>query len=339
MKKSSAAVAGCLLAAVVGASDQAPRQASDIELYAELARRSAANSANKGKAKSASPAPSLTASPFDSLIAELRFREKVVYGVDDRLEVYAVMDKDILDGIRGTAALIRGQNLKQGPNGWTITAATLAQANSVCPSEKFATQVTAAFCSGFLMRADRLVTAGHCVKSQADLANFKVVFDYRMKSANGLAVPVSADSIYSASAILGRMEDKNGADWAVVKLDRPVVDRKPLRLRTMGKIAGNDPVYVVGCPSGLPMKYAGGAEVRDNMPPAFFVANLDTYGGNSGSPVFSTKSHDVEGILVRGEADYLTSDAGCDVSKICPTTGCRGEDVTRIREIPVAHLQ
>ncbi|WP_420540401.1 S46 family peptidase (plasmid) [Paenibacillus polymyxa] len=47
--------------------------------------------------------------------------------------------------------------------------------------------------------------------------------------------------------------------------------------------------------------FAVGAAVRDNPPNAFFVANLDTYGGNSGSPVFNSDTHEVEGILVRGE--------------------------------------
>ena len=60
----------------------------------------------------------------------------------------------------------------------------------------------------------------------------------------------------------------------------------------------------------------------------FFVANLDTYGGNSGSPVFNAASYKVEGILVRGENDFVTNGT-CYVSLVCPTTGCRGEDVTR----------
>lgn len=40
----------------------------------------------------------------------------------------------------------------------------------------------------------------------------------------------------------------------------------------------------------------------------------------------------VEGILVRGEADYV-SNGTCNVSKVCPSTGCRGEDCTRIAEL------
>jgi hypothetical protein len=82
----------------------------------------------------------------------------------------------------------------------------------------------------------------------------------------------------------------------------------------------------------LPTKFADGAAVRNNQPDAFFVANLDTYGGNSGSPVFNSDTHEVEGILVRGDADFVQH-GNCQVSLVCPTTGCRGEDCTRIAEI------
>ena len=71
--------------------------------------------------------------------------------------------------------------------------------------------------------------------------------------------------------------------------------------------------------------------VRDNSPGSFFVANLDTYGGNSGSPVFEEDSDIVEGILVRGDTDFV-SNGTCIVSNVCPTTGCGGEDVTRAAE-------
>ena len=36
----------------------------------------------------------------------------------------------------------------------------------------------------------------------------------------------------------------------------------------------------------------------------YFTANLDTYRGNSGSPVFNAITHKVEGVLVRGEQDF-----------------------------------
>jgi hypothetical protein len=75
----------------------------------------------------------------------------------------------------------------------------------------------------------------------------------------------------------------------------------------------------MGLPSGLPLKLAGGASVSNNQPAAFVVANLDTYGDNSGSPVFNAATQEVEGILVRGENDF-GQQGNCSVSLVCPTT-------------------
>jgi len=45
----------------------------------------------------------------------------------------------------------------------------------------------------------------------------------------------------------------------------------------------------------------------------------------------NSDTHEVEGILVRGEADFVQQGT-CPVSLVCPTTGCRGEDCTRTTE-------
>ena len=70
---------------------------------------------------------------------------------------------------------------------------------------------------------------------------------------------------------------------------------------------------------------------------AIFTANLDTYGGNSGSPVFNSETHEVEGILVRGDTDFVPL-GKCMVSAVCPTNGCIGEDCTRVSEF-LDHLE
>jgi len=108
-----------------------------------------------------------------------------------------------------------------------------------------------------------------------------------------------------------------------------------LTIRRDGKIAGNQPVHIIGHPVGLPAKYAAGAQVRDNSSAAYFVANLDSFGGNSGSPVFNAETHFVEGVLVRGDTDFVPH-GQCSVALVCPTGGCRGEDCTRTTEF--AHL-
>jgi V8-like Glu-specific endopeptidase len=175
---------------------------------------------------------------------------------------------------------------------------------------------------------DVIATAGHCVKSAADLAGLRFVFGFRMKDKARANTTFGADDVYEGKEILGRQLVGDGPDWALVRLKRAVVGRVPLAVRTSGKIGNRQAVFVIGHPNGLPTKYAPGAKVRDNTDASFFVANLDTYGGNSGSPVFSGSSFKVEGILVRGENDFV-SNGTCNVSLVCPTTGCRGEDVTR----------
>ena len=196
--------------------------------------------------------------------------------------------------------------------------------------ERFANQQAGAFCSSFLVGSTMIATAGHCATSD-DVTTVRFVFGFRMSDATTAVTRIRKSDVYAGKSIVGRVRENSGADWALVELDRPVTGRPILPIRRNGRIANNSPVSVMGHPSGLPLKFAAGSTVRDNSPSAFFVANLDTYGGNSGSPVFAADGT-VEGILVRGEADYV-SNGDCLVSKVCPSTGCRGEDCTRITEL------
>ena len=79
-------------------------------------------------------------------------------------------------------------------------------------------------------------------------------------------------------------------------------------MRLEGRPPLGERLTVVGHPAGLPVTISGGAAVQRHRP-TFFSADLDTYQGNSGSPVFNSdrlRSGDlfVEGILVRGESDF-----------------------------------
>ena len=180
-------------------------------------------------------------------------------------------------------------------------------------------------------RALRLsATAGHCANA-GNVTTILFVFGFRMEDATTPVTRIPNKDIYRGKLVVGRAEQAAGPDWGLIQLDRPVTGRTILKVRRTARIGDTAPVSVIGHPSGLPVKFAADANVRDNTPTAFFVANLDTYGGNSGSPVFDANGV-VEGILVRGEADYV-SNGTCNVSKVCPSTGCRGEDCTRIAEL------
>jgi hypothetical protein len=109
-----------------------------------------------------------------------------------------------------------------------------------------------------------------------------------------------------------------------------VAGHAPLKVNRSGAPAKGTPIIVIGHPAGLPTKVAGGAAVRE-VKEGYFTANLDTYGGNSGSAVFNARTGQIEGILVRGENDFVYDSANsCRRSNVCSADGCRGEDVTTI---------
>lgn len=277
--------------------------------------------------------PELAALPTPELVQTVRGRQKVVYGVDDRKDLYEVSRKTVLRAADAVCALVKAADLSPMANGhWRLRTVSYRQAYKLCSSELFVDQPLGCFCSGFLVGPNLLATAGHCVESTADLAGIRFVFGFRMKDGTEARTEFGPDDVYQGIEVVGRrLEGPSGRDWALVRLNRSVTGRKPLTFRRRGKIQKNRDLFVIGHPNGLPAKYADGASVRDNGPVPFFVANLDTYGGNSGSPVFDKQRVRVEGILVRGENDFVKM-GNCNVSLVCPSTGCRGEDVTRTTE-------
>ncbi len=277
--------------------------------------------------------PELAALPTANLVGMVRGRQKVVYGVDDRKDLYEITRKTVLRAADAVCALVKAKDLRPLANGgWRLRTISYQQNYKLCSSEPFVEQPLGCFCSGFLVGPNLLATAGHCVENTADLAGIRFVFGFRMKDGTQARTEFKSDEVYQGIEVIGRkLEEPSGRDWALVRLDRSVVGRKPVTFRRRGKIQKGRDLFVIGHPNGLPVKYADGASVRDNSPQPYFVANLDTYGGNSGSPVFDKRRVRVEGILVRGENDFVKM-GSCNVSLVCPSTGCRGEDVTRTTE-------
>jgi hypothetical protein len=252
--------------------------------------------------------------------------------VDDRKDFFEFKsDAKVRELANSVAALFSDTDVVDNGDGTsTLRTRTLGQAQRLCPQERFFDQPIGAFCSGFLVGVDLIATAGHCANA-GNVTTILFVFGFRMEDATTPVTRIPNTDIYRGKLVVGRAEQATGPDWGLIRLDRPVTGRTILKVRRTARIGDIAPVSVIGHPSGLPVKFADGANVRDNTPSAFFVANLDTYGGNSGSPVFDANGV-VEGILVRGEADYV-SNGTCNVSKVCPSTGCRGEDCTRIAEL------
>lgn len=261
--------------------------------------------------------------------------DKVVYGDDDRKDIFESTNTLYKTLARSTAAMISSGQLEEREGDMVEITGTTLEEDGICSDARFAKQITAANCSGFLVGDQYLVTAGHCIESINDCSRYSWVFDYANETSEKTNHIVSKSAVYTCTQIISRALDRaTDNDFALVKLDRKVEGRSPLKFRTSGKIADKNALVVIGHPSGLPSKIADGANVRSNSNKYYFQATLDTFGGNSGSAVFDTKTGVVEGILVRGERDYISDPVkGCSRPKVCKLTECRGEDVTRITNI------
>ncbi|MBF0363491.1 MAG: trypsin-like peptidase domain-containing protein [Oligoflexia bacterium] len=269
--------------------------------------------------------------------------DKGIYGEDNRNDLCTSTNTKFKVWAQSTAAQILKDRVVSRSNGSYLidskSFADLMMENEVnlCSEERFREQPAAANCSGFLVGEDRLVTAGHCVTNMNDCEKMLWVFDYKVKSGSTVSdqITVSSSNVYSCKEIISQeMEMGRGKDFALIRLDRKVKDRKPLSYRRNGTISVGEQVVVIGHPSGLPTKITDGAFVRDSADPIYFVANSDTYGGNSGSVVMNVKTGLVEGILVRGDQDFeMNFEKNCYMSKRCAENDCRGEDITKITVI------
>lgn len=268
---------------------------------------------------------------------------KVVHGKDNRVDAFHLTGTKWEELSRSVAMQVISSDLVSIDEAWMrLVGSSLSesQAPPLCQDELFATQTIVGRCSGFLVSDDHLLTAGHCIRIQSDCDQMFWVFDYELKHAGDLDYTmVPSENIFKCSEIISQhyfpFSLTDQLDFALIKLDRAVPNRSPLQVRWEGKIEDHAPLVVIGYPGGLPKKFADGAKVIENDNGVYFAANLDTFHGNSGSPVFHFETGLVEGILVRGENDYVY-DAINDCTRVntilnqCKDGACHLEDVTRV---------
>jgi len=257
--------------------------------------------------------------------------DKVIYGDDNRKNLYESTNAMELDLAESTAALISSSDLRAETDGFRIPSTTFGESFGMCASERFTNEPNPANCSGTLVGEDLFLTAGHCIQDMSDCREYKMVFGFNIKQAGQIPSKLAANDVVGCKEIVARQLNGNGADYAVIRLDRKITHRKPLAINRTNDLKAGDFVTVIGHPSGLPTKITDKGKVRDVNRNGYFMANTDTYGGNSGSGVFNSLTGKLEGILVRGENDY-TSSGGCRISYRVGEDEGRGEDITKVSE-------
>lgn len=273
-------------------------------------------------------------------IEGLKTAPKVIYGVDNRYDTEDFPDRTFREHAKSVAGMVSKNKIVkdwQNHEQHTFFKKTAKRAYGLCEEERFALQNVLPICTGFLVAPDILVTAGHCITSEEDCANFSWIFDYTEGTTK-----IPNNNIYNCKEIISK-ELKNTyltlKDYAVIRLDRKT-DRKPLKFRRRGKPNWGTPLVVIGHPIGLPQKIANGAEVKVGhiagaLTPLrsiirkrhFLMANVDAFVGNSGSPVFNEKTGEVEGILVEGAEDFIE-----DPDLLCKTSVKKSDSAFGVQE-------
>lgn len=358
--------AAAMLAVAMGAApvwagdleraNEAVKNATNEELLAEFQRRFDARkhppAATRSIVATRSPDSPFSGIGDADLVTATRAQTRGIYGVDTRMDFYRIPEGTVKDLARASAALFPVE--KTQPSGGNVALKTkplkdmrlLQSEMKLCANEKFNTQPSGAFCSGTLVGPDTVLTAGHCIHEiskngeTVPLSEVKFVFGYWMENATTASADLPSEQVFTGQDVLGG-EMNETRDWALVRLDRPVPETiaKPVTDWAREPVQAGQGVFVIGYPSGIPLKYAPGAHVRDASKPGFFVANLDSFGGNSGSGVYDQATNKLVGILVRGDTDYVEDKARkCLRVNVCPANGCQGEDVTRIGVVQAPQL-
>ncbi|MBC7712232.1 MAG: trypsin-like peptidase domain-containing protein [Rhizobacter sp.] len=277
--------------------------------------------------------------------AKIHLVNKVIYGDDNRVEIDQYSDSSYIKKANAIAARIPVKDLKPISSSYfSFPDTPIQDIRRLCENIPFNEQPAPADCTGFLTGPKTLVTAGHCMRSAMDCERNNWVFGFKSNVST-----FESSQIYSCKKIIAQKmvtTDYENVDYAVIELDREVEGATPLAFRKEGEISKDTPLLVIGHPSGLPMKAADGAVVKTEGNPAlveklarrpyFFAANLDTFGGNSGSPVFNLNTGLVEGILVKGRDDYkFDPNYMCyRLNKVEDNNGEDYELVMKIRNVP-----
>jgi V8-like Glu-specific endopeptidase len=269
---------------------------------------------------------------------------KVIYGEDDRRASAEWTETEKM-WAKTTAALIDASKITRINDEISIIEKvdTFGKSMPMCEGEKFEELVDPAFCSGFLAGdSSTLVTAGHCIQTHIDCLRTRFVFNMASpQTTRHHTLIVKNSDIYGCAQVTNSTlidDEKNdrlkGKDFSIVKLDRANQETMPLPVQPDNAYAAGTALTMIGHPAGLPTIVTTGKIIENTSSGTTFLADVDAYGGNSGSMVLDTARGQISGILVNGATDYEFNETNqCYTSKRCEfVTGgedCAGEGITK----------
>ncbi|RKG63983.1 serine protease [Corallococcus sp. CA054B] len=246
-------------------------------------------------------------------------RDKAISFYDDRQDVYAHPDATLVDlAVNSTPTMMTRSGAPTPAN--VAASQILGAAKGLCSSERFYNDPTLGECSGVLIDDDLVLTAGHCLGTSCGSEAW--VFGYYRTNATTVASMSSADYFSCKEIVLNRRRESGSSwieDYAIVRLDRPATPRfTPARVAFGNHpFPQGQPMALIGSPSGIPLKIDSAGILRSLATSDNIKADLDTFGGNSGSAIYAQGGYTVAGVLFAGAGgdDYVPDSSNtCNVA-------------------------
>lgn len=261
--------------------------------------------------------------------AQEKYREiqNAIYGPDDdRSEINdigningSVKRDQVMQLARSVVAIIHIDRLTKSQDGKTYTVnGTLLReissptcTNGLCNNVKYGDQISCVRGTGFIVSKTKFITANH-VLFGLPLQNYLAVENYTPDKKT-----IDKGDVHELGSFVDKQNETRHkrADFAVIQIKDKFSGKKlSINSEKAKQITNGKQVFMIGFPSGLPMKVTSNAYAY-GVTEFVFQSDIDAFAGNSGSPVFNERG-EVEGILITGAADYISAATGtcCNVT-------------------------
>lgn len=228
-----------------------------------------------------------------------------IYGVDDRELITKKTSPKYRETARSVALIVSNDYLDVGMLKTSIMAIALQNNMNMCEGERFNEAMSLPGCTGFLVGEDLMVSAAHCFETAADCEGKKIIFDVDSTKQVKDGYSVFSKNVFACKEIVASGIAGSSLDYAVIRLEKSIKNRPYLKVRRQGKIEDKAAVFMIGHPMGMPLTLSKPERVSGNEEANTFSVGLDSFEGNSGSPVINAKTLEVEGILINGQQDVV----------------------------------
>jgi MYXO-CTERM domain-containing protein len=239
-----------------------------------------------------------------------RLAEPVIYGADDRVEPQALSSLSWAAGATvrsvalvpaASAPFLDSAGEDAGDTG--PLAQSARERLMLCPDERFGDQPSLADCSGVLVAADIVLTAGHCFSAEDDCTRYHYALSYTQQADEAdSGAPVLTECRELLIREVGELSDGSPIDYALIRLATPVDSIVASQVSRDDAVQPDSVVATVGFPEGLPLKIDPNGKVLAVDRTGFHLL-ADTYHGSSGSGIYDEER--LVGVLTSGQSDFV----------------------------------